>query len=84
MQRGKCPMMVPFCIQRPIDMVVLGSDKGFPIKASPIFRLLSSTKIGCLTLSLKEEMVVEMGLRFLHAKRVCYLVFCDAIFGYEV
>uniref|UniRef100_M1DJF8 Gag-pol polyprotein n=1 Tax=Solanum tuberosum TaxID=4113 RepID=M1DJF8_SOLTU len=43
-------------IQGPMDMVILNSDKGFLVKVPPML-LPSSTKIECLTLILKEEMV---------------------------
>uniref|UniRef100_M1DM20 Uncharacterized protein n=1 Tax=Solanum tuberosum TaxID=4113 RepID=M1DM20_SOLTU len=45
---------------RPVDMVVLNSGKSSLIKFLKMFQLQSSTKIGCLTLSLKEEVVVDI------------------------
>jgi len=42
-----------------MDKVDLNFDKGFPVKVPPML-LLSSTKIGCVTLSLKEVMVVDL------------------------
>ncbi|WMV25463.1 hypothetical protein MTR67_018848 [Solanum verrucosum] len=50
--------MVTSHVQGLMDMVVLSSDKRFSVKVPPML-LLSSTKIGCLTLGLKEEMVVD-------------------------
>lgn len=47
-------------IQGPIDVVVLGSDKGFMVKIPPMLRLLIQTNIWCLTVNIKKEMVVEM------------------------
>jgi len=52
-------VMVTSHIQGPMDMVVLDSDKAFPVKVPPML-LLSSTRIECLTLSLNEEMVVDL------------------------
>lgn len=49
--------MVTFHIQGPMDMVVLSLDKGLLVKV-PLMLLISSTMIGCLTLNLKEELVV--------------------------
>ncbi|XP_049354722.1 uncharacterized protein LOC125819300 [Solanum verrucosum] len=51
--------MVTFHIQGPMGIVVLSSDKGFPVKVPPK-PLLSSTKIGYLTICLKEETVVDL------------------------
>uniref|UniRef100_M1DYP7 Uncharacterized protein n=1 Tax=Solanum tuberosum TaxID=4113 RepID=M1DYP7_SOLTU len=42
-----------------MDMIVLGFDKGLPVKVPPML-LLDSTKIGRLTLKLKEEMVGDI------------------------
>ncbi|WMV33507.1 hypothetical protein MTR67_026892 [Solanum verrucosum] len=63
-KRMQGPVMVTFHIQGLMDMVVLSSDKGFLVKVPPMLRLLNSTKIGCLTLSLREEMVVDIHCLF--------------------
>jgi len=49
---------VTFYIQGPRDIVILCFDKGFLIKVPSMF-LISSTKIECLTQSIKEGMVVD-------------------------
>lgn len=48
----------------PMDMVILGFDKCFLVKI-PTLLLIHSTKIGCLTLSLEEGMVVDHDCVFL-------------------
>jgi len=53
-------MMVTFDSQGPIDIVVLSFENGFLVKVPPMLRILNSTKIGCLTLSLKYEIVVDL------------------------
>jgi len=52
-------MMVTFHIQDLMGMIVLSSDKGFPVKV-PLMLLLNSKYNGCLTLNLKEKMVVAL------------------------
>jgi len=51
--------MVISLTQGPMDMVVLSFNKGFSAKVHPVL-LLCSIKIGCLTLSLKEETIVDL------------------------
>lgn len=51
-------VIVIFLIQGLVDMVVINSGRGFPGKVLLMFWILSSTKIGYLTLNLKK--VVEM------------------------
>ncbi|KAH0705972.1 hypothetical protein KY285_010496 [Solanum tuberosum] len=58
-QRGLKLVMGIYLMPCPMDMVILGFDKGFPDKIPPML-LLSSTKIGFLTLSLKEGMIVDL------------------------
>jgi len=67
--------MMTFHIQGPMDMVILGSDKGFPVKVPPMLRLTSSINIGFLIPSLKEEMVVEIVLWFSHAKSMAKVIY---------
>lgn len=54
--------MLTFHIQGPMDMFILCFDKCFLFKVHLMLWPLSSTKIVCPTLSLKEDIVVEMDL----------------------
>ncbi|WMV37816.1 hypothetical protein MTR67_031201 [Solanum verrucosum] len=58
-QRGLRPAMIIYHIQSLMDNVILCSGKGFSAKIHPML-LLRSTKIGFLSLSLKEEMVMDL------------------------
>ncbi|WMV29614.1 hypothetical protein MTR67_022999 [Solanum verrucosum] len=58
--RGQGLLMVIFLILGLKGMSVLNSGKGFPVKALHILRLLSSIRIGCLTINFKEEIVVDI------------------------
>ena len=53
------PVMVTFLILDSVDMVVLNSGKSIFVKVRLMCWLLNSTKIGCLTLNLKVEVVVD-------------------------
>lgn len=72
-QRGKKQVMVTSHIQGMMDMVVLNSNKGLIVKAPPMIWILSLI-YGCLTLSLKVKMVVEVDLQFSHAKSVTRVI----------
>lgn len=50
--------MVSFHIQGLMDIVDVSFDKGFPVKVTQMWRLIS-TKIECITLRLKDGMVVD-------------------------
>lgn len=62
-------MILIFLTQGLIDKVVLDSIKGFTIKVRPMV-LLSSTKIRCLTLRLKEVKVLDFHFLVLIALSV--------------
>lgn len=57
-RRAKTSDGIFFFMQGYMNMVILGLNKRFLVKVSPVV-LLSSTKIGCLTISLKEGIVVN-------------------------
>ncbi|WMV18811.1 hypothetical protein MTR67_012196 [Solanum verrucosum] len=63
--------MVTFHTRGPVDMVLPSLEKGFSVKVPPMIRLLNSTKIGCLTLNLKEEMLVDLYYLFVLGVEEC-------------
>lgn len=68
-QKGLTLVILIFLTQGLIDKVVLDSIKGFTIKVRPMV-LLSSTKIRCLTLRLKEVKVLDFHFLVLIALSV--------------
>ncbi|WMV45864.1 hypothetical protein MTR67_039249 [Solanum verrucosum] len=57
--RGQRLVIVTFLILDPVDMDILDSCRSSPVKVLLRYRLLSSTKIWCLTLNLKEMVVMD-------------------------